>query len=102
MDYNERAKNFTKAVEQFKRVLFLDKNNTEALLHIGFIYKSCREYVKSYKCFTRIIKNEPRNPHAYYGLGKLYQSMNDKDDEAFENYNKCVEINPNYLKALIQ
>ena len=32
--YNEKAKNFTKAVEQFKRVLFLEKNNTEALLHI--------------------------------------------------------------------
>ena len=100
--YNEKAKNFTKAVEQFKRVLFLEKNNTEALLHIGFIYKSCKEYVKSFKCFNRIIENEPRNPHAYYGLGKLYQSMNDKDDEALENYNKCVEISPNYLKALIQ
>ena len=100
--YNEKAKNFTKAVEQFKRVLYLEKNNTEALLHIGFIYKSCKEYVKAFKCFNRIIENEPRNPHAYYGLGKLYQSMNDKDDEAFENYNKCVEINPNYLKALIQ
>ena len=100
--YNERAKNFTKAVEQFKRVLFLDKNNTEALLHIGFIYKSCKEYVKAFKCFNRIISNDPRNPHAYYGLGKLYQSMNDMDDEAFKNYNKCIEIEPNYLKALIQ
>ena len=28
--------------------------------------------------------------------------MNDKDDEAFENYNKCVELSPNHLKALIQ
>ena len=100
--YNERAKNFTKAVEQFKRVLSLDKNNTEALLHIGFIYKSCKEYVKAFKCFNRIILNEPKNPHAYYGLGKLYQLMNDRDKEAFENYNKCIEINPNYLKALIQ
>ena len=100
--YNERAKNFTKAVEQFKKVLSLDKNNTEALLHIGFIYKSCKEYVKSFKCFNRIIINEPRNPHAYYGLGKLFQMMNDKDKEAFENYNKCIEISPNYLKALIQ
>ena len=100
--YNERAKNFTKAVEQFKRVLFLDKNNTEALLHIGFIYKSCKEYVKAFKCFNRIIENDSNNPHAYYGLGKLYQSMNDMDDEAFKNYNKCIEIDPNYLKALIQ
>ena len=100
--YNEKAKNFTKAVEQFKRVLFLEKNNTEALLHIGFIYKSCKEYVKAFKCFNRIISNEPNNPHAYYGLGKLYQSMNDKDDEAFKNYNKCIEIDPKYLKALIQ
>ena len=100
--YYEKAKNFTKAVEQFKRVLSLEKNNTEALLHIGFIYKSCKEYVKAFKCFNKIISNEPNNPHAYYGLGKLYQVMNNKDNEAIQNYNKCVEIDPNYYKAEIQ
>ena len=100
--YFEKAKNFTKAVEQFKKVLALDKNNTEALLHIGFIYKSCKEYVKAFKCFNKIIANEPKNPHAYYGLGKLFQIMNNKDNEAIQNYNKCVEIDPNYSKAKIQ
>lgn len=100
--YYEKAKNFTKAVEQFKRVLLLEKNNTEALLHIGFIYKSCKEYVKSFKCFNKIISNEPNNPHAYYGLGKLFQIMNNRDNEAIQNYNKCVEIDPNYSKAKIQ
>lgn len=100
--YYEKGKNFTKAVEQFKRVILLDKNNTEALLHIGFIYKSCKEYVKAFKCFNKIISNEPNNPHAYYGLGKLFQLMNNRDNEAIQNYNKCVEIDPNYLKAKIQ
>ena len=100
--YYEKAKNFTKAVEQFKRVLSLEKNNTEALLHIGFIYKSCKEYVKAFKCFNKIISNEPNNPHAYYGLGKLFQVMNNRDDEAIKNYNKCVEIDPKYYKAEIQ
>lgn len=100
--YYEKAKNFTKAVEQFKRVLLLEKNNTEALLHIGFIYKSCKEYVKSFKCFNKIITNEPNNPHAYYGLGKLFQIMNNRDNEAIQNYNKCIEIDPNYSKAKIQ
>ena len=100
--YYEKAKNFTKAVEQFKRVLSLEKNNTEALLHIGFIYKSCKEYIKAFKCFNKIISNEPNNPHAYYGLGKLFQVMNNRDDEAIKNYNKCVEIDPKYYKAEIQ
>ena len=100
--YFEKAKNFTKAVEQFKKVLALDKNNTESLLHIGFIYKCCKEYVKAFKCFNKIIANEPNNPHAYYGLGKLFQIMNNRDKEAIENYNKCVEIDPNYSKAKIQ
>ena len=100
--YYEKAKNFTKAVEQFKKVLALEKNNTEALLHIGFIYKSCKEYVKAYKCFNKIIANEPNNPHAYYGLGKLFQVMNNRDSEAIQNYNKCVEIDPKYYKAEIQ
>ena len=100
--YFEKSKNFTKAVEQFKKVLALDKNNTEALLHIGFIYKSCKEYVKAFKCFNKIISNEPNNPHAYYGLGKLFQLMNNRDEEAIQNYNKCVEIDPNYSKAKIQ
>ena len=100
--YYEKAKNFTKAVEKFKRVLSLEKNNTEALLHIGFIYKSCKEYVKAFKCFNKIIANEPNNPHAYYGLGKLFQVMNNRDNEAIQNFNKCVEIDPNYYKAEIQ
>ncbi len=100
--YYEKAKNFTKAVEQFKKVLSLEKNNTEALLHIGFIYKSCKEYVKAFKCFNKIISNEPNNPHAYYGLGKLFQVMDNRDSEAIQNYNKCVEIDPKYYKAEIQ
>ena len=100
--YYEKAKNFTKAVEQFKRVLSLEKNNTEALLHIGFIYKSCKEYVKAFKCFNKIISCEPNNPHAYYGLGKLFQVLDNRDSEAIQHFNKCVEIDPNYYKAEIQ
>ena len=100
--YYEKAKNFTKAVEHFKNVLILEKNNIEALLHMGFIYKSCKEFVKSYKCFNRIIESEPNNVHANYGLGRLYQLMNDKDDEAIQYYLKCVQIDPNYIKANLQ
>ena len=100
--YYEKAKNFTKAVEQFKKVLILDKNNIEALLHIGFIYKSCKEYVKAFKCFNKIISNDPNNPHAYYGLGKLFQVMNNRDSEAIEYYNKCIQIDKKYSKAKIQ
>ena len=40
--YYEKAKELTKAIESFKKVLSLDKKNTEALIHIGFIHISIK------------------------------------------------------------
>ena len=100
--YYEKAGNYTKAVEFFKNVLILDNKNIESLLHMGFIYKSCKQYIKSYKCFTKIIEYDPDNIHANYGLGRLYQLLNDRDEEAINFYLKCIKIDPDYNKANIQ
>ena len=71
------------------------KNNT------SFCILNLKVILKAFS-YNKIISNEPNNPHAYYGLGKLFQLMNNRDNEAIQNYNKCVEIDPNYLKAKIQ
>jgi tetratricopeptide (TPR) repeat protein len=53
--YYEKAKELTKSIEFFKKVLSLDKRNVEALLHIGYIYRSIKENVKAFKCFKQIL-----------------------------------------------
>ena len=53
--YNEKAKELAKSIEFFKKVLTLDSMNIEALLHIGYIYRSIKENVKAFKCFKQIL-----------------------------------------------
>jgi tetratricopeptide (TPR) repeat protein len=43
--------------------------------------------------FTKAIDRDPKNAYAYYRIGKVYQSQNNK--ESFEeNYNKAISIDP--------
>ena len=100
--YYEKAKELSKAIEFFKKVLKLDPRNIEALLHIGYIYRSIKENVKAFKCFKQILLIEPDNFLAYYGLGRLYQSLDNHDNEAIKCFKNCLNINSESLKANLQ
>ena len=86
----------------FKKVLKLDPRNIEALLHIGYIYRSIKENVKAFKCFKQILSIEPDNFLAYFGLGRLYQSLDNHDNEAIKCFKNCLNINSESLKANLQ
>ena len=100
--YYEKNKELTKALEYFKKVLYLDKNNVDSLLHIGYIYRSIKENVKAFKCFKQILKIDKNNYLAYYGLGRLYQSLDNHDTEAINCYKNSVSLNPESIKANLQ
>ena len=100
--YYEKAKELTKAIDFYKKVLKLDKKNIEALLHIGYIYRSIKENVKAFKCFKQILILEPFNHLAFYGLGRLYQSLDNHDNEAIKCFQSCLNIKPQFLKANLQ
>ncbi len=44
------------------------------------------------------IENEPTNPQYYYFLGYLFDSQ-DEVEPAIENYQKAIELNPDYYEA---
>ena len=100
--YYEKAKELTKAIEFFKKVLKLDKKNIEALLHIGYIYRSIKENVKAFKCFKQILILDPYNHLAFYGLGRLYQSLDNHDNEAIKCFQNCLNIKSQFPKANLQ
>ena len=100
--YYEKNKELTKALEYFKKVLFLDKKNIEALLHIGFIYHSLKENSKAFKCFKQVLKLDKNNFLGYYGLARLYQSLEKHNIEAINCYKKCLELEPDNIKANLQ
>jgi len=98
--FYEKDKNFTKAVEFFKSVLVIDRQNIPALLHLGFIYKAAKEYKKSLKCFRYIIEREPNNSKANFGMARLYQKMtNTNDNDTINFYLKSLKLEPDNFKA---
>ena len=100
--YYEKNKELTKALEYFKKVLFLDKKNIDALLHIGFIYHSLKENSKAFKCFKQVLKFDKNNFLGYYGLARLYQSLEKHNIEAINCFKKCLELEPDNIKANLQ
>ena len=100
--YYEKNKNYTKAVEYFKNVLVINNESVRSLLHLGIIFKTAKEYKKAFKCFRSILEIEPNNTVANYGLGRIYQIMNDHDDEAIEHYLHCVKTDPKNIKSYVQ
>ena len=100
--YYEKNKELTKAIEYFKKVLYLDKKNVDALLHIGYIYHSIKENVKAFKCFKQVLNLEKNNFLGFYGLGRLYQSLDNHNQEAINCFKSCLSINPESIKANLQ
>ena len=100
--YYEKNKELTKAIEYFKKVLHLDKKNVDALLHIGYIYHSIKENVKAFKCFKQVLNLEKNNFLGYYGLARLYQSLENHNHEAINCFKSCLSINPESVKANLQ
>src|SRR5687768_6216802 len=57
---------------------------------------------KDYDCliakFNKEIKNDPKNSEAYYHRGRLYENRANYT-KAIKDYNKAIELNPNYIDA---
>jgi protein O-mannosyl-transferase len=50
--------------------------------------------------FTDLIRKYPNLPFAYNNRGYLYYRFLKKYDKALEDYNKCIEIDPTFHRAL--
>ena len=89
---------YNEAIEDFKRIIELDKENTDAYLNIGICYDYMEEYNKSIEYYSKVIEIDNKALDAYYNRGlskvglKLY-------NEAFEDFIRAIDINPNYLNA---
>lgn len=64
----------------------MTKNNAAAA-------KSLSEAIEAFKDDKTMLKN------LYFNAGVIYSQMGDKS-KAFDNYNKCLEVDPNYSGAL--
>lgn len=94
--YYKEKKDFLKAVECYKKAIELF---SESPYFYSALINSSRELKKldeTESYLKNILKNEPNNASAHYGMGFLYFKQK-KWDEALQYSDKAIELNPNLI-----
>lgn len=92
------AEMYADARDQYKKLLAAQPNNADAKINLALCYYHTRNYVDSVKLNREIIAANPKNAIAYNNLGVALEGMN-RIGEAMENYQKAVNLDPNYSDA---
>ncbi len=85
------------AIEKLKQAAEIDLTNPNIMINLGINYlkmggENGGEAVKAYQ---NALSREPTNARAYYRIGKVYQSQNNKD--LFEmNFNNAIVADQNF------
>ena len=83
-----------KAIECYKKILFIKKNNEVVLNNLAYAYFVVGDYVNSEKLILKTIDINKNNPNFYYNLGNLYKRISRLDD-AIKNYDMAISLNAN-------
>ena len=83
-----------KAIECYKKILFIKKNNETVLNNLSYAYFIIGDYINSEKLILKTIDVNKNNPNFYYNLGNLYKRISRLDD-AIINYDMAISLEPN-------
>ena len=92
--------------ENEKATLLMKKAREESPDDVSLMYAQAEMYYKSgdminyKKIINEVIINDPTNPDLYYNLG-VASTKNNEKEEALIYYTKAIELNPDYIEALI-
>jgi tetratricopeptide (TPR) repeat protein len=102
-DYYEKGlklkteKKCSEAIAAFKKAIELKPDYTAALYETGWCFNETKNYAEAVAALT----NWPEVPKLYFELGYAYQKLS-KTEDAKTNYNKCLELKPDYANAFKQ
>ena len=83
-----------KAIEYYKKILCIKKDNEIILNNLAYAYFIIGDYINSEKLILRTININKNNPNFYYNLGNLYKRIS-KLDDAVKNYDKAILLESN-------
>ena len=88
------------AVDKLKQAAAIDLTSADIMINLGINYlklggENGGEAVKAYQ---EAVNRDPKSAYAYYRIGKIYQSQNNKD--MFEqNFNSAISADPAFPLA---
>jgi len=97
--------NFEKSLECFNRVLELDSNHSRTwhlkanlLEEMGKKEESEKCSLEAIKCYDKDLEPDPSDAITCYNKGVVLQNLGEYED-ALPNFNKSLELNPEYAHA---
>lgn len=88
------SKDYTSALDTYKKVLNLDSNNVEAITHIGNIYFYTGELDKALKQYDIALSIDSQYAHALYDKGYALNFGKEDRDGAVKVWERFLKLMP--------
>ncbi|KAE8587373.1 hypothetical protein XENTR_v10021951 [Xenopus tropicalis] len=98
----DAVKTFRDALDMFKSsndLILSPSNKAEILFNLGLCYMEQFDFQKALEALTSAIKVRSRFHEAYYQRGLCRMHL--QQAKCLDDFNKALEINPNYFQALL-
>jgi tetratricopeptide (TPR) repeat protein len=92
------TKNYTEAVEYFKKAVAVEPTYARGHVNLGVAYSQLGEDDKALAAFEEAVRVDPTSLEAWENLGITYQSMKEYS-KAREAFAKVVELDPEYVNG---
>lgn len=97
--FYQDTKNYDKALDEYKILLQIDPNHTNANHNVGWINLEVKQnYTEAEKFFTLSIKSDTLFSNAIYNRGLTFERMNNFE-RAMADYHKTLQVNPSFKLA---
>lgn len=92
LEYSKSWK-YLKAIEQYKKVIDLNPNYSNAYFNMANQYSNLWKYNEAIIAYKNVIKLNPNDVDAYYNIWIAYLNIKDNNN-AIKSYKKAIEIKP--------
>lgn len=97
-DYYFQSKNYSKALEYYKKCIYIDINYADGFYKIGEVYAAQDSTEKAFSNYENAIKANPTFAAAYYGKAKSFEKLG-KKDSALHYYNVTINFDKRHKEA---
>ncbi|WP_276132222.1 tetratricopeptide repeat protein [Polluticoccus soli] len=96
--FYQDSKQYEKAKNEYKRVIFRDNQYADAYYNMGYVLMQQDSVDKAWRQYDLLTKIDPTDPEAYYNRG-LCSEMMGKKQEAISDYRQALTFYKDYPEA---